>query len=99
VEACTPSEIQREVPHSIQVKTLQVCFPCGPELVEVSDPLSGGVMLLCLPLLIGNSNDLVDVLLVSGCKYPARVEARQTLQARNPFPVEFLLAMTMKWGL
>lgn len=62
VEACTLSEFQREVPHSIQVKTLQVCFPCGPELVEVSDPLSGGVMLLCLPLLIGNSNDLVDVL-------------------------------------
>jgi hypothetical protein len=56
-------------------------------------------MLLCLPLLIGNSNDLLDVLLVSRCKYPARVEARQTLQARNPFPVEFLLAMTMKWGL
>jgi len=53
---CTLSEFQREVPHSIQVKTLQVCFPCGPELVEVSGPLSGGVKLLCLPMLVGNTS-------------------------------------------
>ncbi len=59
------AQFQREVPHSIQAKGLQVYFPCGPELIEVSDPLSGGVKLLCLPIFVRNCIDFVDMLYLS----------------------------------
>ncbi len=66
-------------------------------LVE-ADPFSVGVKLLGLSILIGDCIDLVDMSLSESAvrKDAARLEARQTLQAQDAFPIESLYSVTTR---